>query len=258
MLREVHLLWRKRQVLKELTVSNLKGKYSGSILGIFWAILYPLLIMGAITVIFTIVLGIEVHHFPLFVLSAILPWIFFSNSLSEASYSFIDKASVLRQFSLPKESIPLSTLGANFLNFLIGLGALLPVFILFNPEILPFIALLPVVLVLHLLFTSGLCLLLSWSSILFPDLRHLLSVGLMLWFWMTPIFYSVEMVPEKFRGLVYMNPMTSYIVLYRRVLFEGKVGDLKVYSLGIIFSLLSLFVGYLSFLKKKERIFKKL
>lgn len=223
-----------RHTLWDMAVKGLKAKYASSILGISLAVINPFLVMSAITFVFSIIFKTEIKKFPLFVLSGIFPWMFFSNALSEAANAILNQQDILRQFNLPREILPLSSTLANFLNFLIGWLVIYPLFVFFNPKIIPLFPLLIVVMLLHLLFISALGLALSALNVLVRDISQLLSVLLMFWFWITPVFYSADMIPEKFRWISSLNPMTPYITYYQEVLFAGNVPDFTVF-IGTVF-----------------------
>ena len=109
-----------RRTLGSMAVKQFQAKYAGSVLGLFWALINPFLMMLVITFVFTAVFKTEIKDFALFVLSGILPWMFFSGALSEATASLSAKKSVLHQFSLPKEIIPLSIVLSSLMNFLMS------------------------------------------------------------------------------------------------------------------------------------------
>ena len=236
---------------------ELKTKYLGSVLGIWWAVITPLLMMGAITFIFTKVLNIGIERFPLFSLAGIIPWFFLSVSLSEVTPSLISKSQLLKQFSFPIEFIPISSVLSNFINFLIGLCFIIPVFIVFQTKVISVLAFLPLILFLHLLFTIGLGLALSCLNIFFRDISHLLGVILIFWFWMTPIFYSLDMVPEQYRWICNLNPMTTYIELYRDVLFKARMPSLDALLVASAIGLGVFCAGYIIFTKKETCFIKR-
>jgi ABC-2 type transport system permease protein len=247
-----------RHVLWGMVVKQLKAKYSGSILGISWAILNPILIMVAISFVFGVVFKAEIKNFGLFLLSGILPWMFFSVSLSEATFSILNQIQLLRQFNIPKEFLPLSSILANFLNFLLGLAFIFPIFLIFKPKVIFLLPLLAIVLILHLFFTMGLGLLLSVLNVFFRDIGHLLSILLMFWFWITPIFYSIEMVPLSYRWIVNLNPMMPYMVSYQDVLFFGNISRFYIFLGAFFWAFFSITLGLSIFFKFEPNLFKRI
>lgn len=252
------MIYSNRYALWSMVISQLKAKYSGSILGISWAVVNPLLIMLVITFVFTVVFKTEIKNFSFFVLSGIFPWIFFSNALSEATVSFLNQQNILRQFNLSREIIPLSSMLANFLNFLIGWLVIYPLFLFFNPKIITLLPILIVVFLLNLCFVFGLGLILSVANVFIRDIAQLLSVLLMLWLWLTPVFYSVEMVPVKFRWICNLNPMTSYIIYYREVVFAGTIPSFSVFIATFLWAVFSMILGYWVFLRLESGLLKRI
>lgn len=247
-----------RQAFWNIAIKQLKAKYSGSILGISWAIINPLLIMSAITFVFAIVIKIDIKNFPLFALAGIFPWMFFSSALSEGAFSLLNQQSILHQFNLPREILPLSSVFSNFINFLIGWLIMYPLFLFFNPKIILLLPLLIVVLLLNLLFVCGLALVLSVFNVFFRDIGHLLGVLLMFWFWVTPIFYSLDMIPVKFRWVCNLNPMTSYVVYYREVVFRGNMPDPSVSIAIFLWAIISFILGLWAFSRLESKVLKRI
>lgn len=244
------------QIVKSMVVKNLKDKYVGSTLGILWAIINPVLIMFAVTFVFTQIMKTEIKHFPLFILSALLPWFFFINSICESATSMKQNVNMLSQFIIPREIIPLSIALANFVNFLFGFIVMLPVFIIFNPEIIKYLFLLPLIMFLHFSFTLGVSILFSIINVYFKDLPHLLNIGVMFLFWMTPIFYPLEIVPQSYRWIIIANPAAYYVLIYRALLYYASGGEIYMWLLSAGFAFISIITGYILFVKKEAGILK--
>jgi len=255
---KIQRIYSYRRSLWGMSLKQFKAKYAGSLLGLFWVIINPLLMVLVITFVFTVVFRAEIKDFALFVLSGILPWMFFSGALSEAAPSLLTQKSVLHQFSLPKEILPLSCVLSYFMNFLVSLCIVFPVFFFHNPKILPAVTLLPVLFLLTYFFTSGISLLFSVINIILRDLEHLLGILLMFWFWATPVFYSVEMVPAKFRWLFNLNPMSSFILCYREIIFYGRAPDTMLF-LGVVgWAFFSLILGFLVSVWLESSVLKRI
>ena len=219
-----------RRILKDLTVKQLKAKYSGTTLGFSLAIIIPLILALSISFIFTVIFKVQIHNFSLFVLSAIIPWLFFSAALSEATNSIVGNLQILKQVAFPREILPVSTVLANFLNFLFGFAVLLPLFISAHFKVLIFL----------------------------PWLDHFIPVSLMIWFWMTPIFYGLEMIPLPYRWIPLCNPMTYYIIPCRQILVEAKTPNFFMCVCAFLIAIASLALGYFVFSRKESLILKRL
>ena len=245
-----------RQIIRGMVVKNLRSKYVGSMSGILWAIINPLLIMIVITFVFSQVLKTDIRHFPLLVLSALLPWNFFINSITESSTSISSNINLSRQFVMLREAIPISIVIANLINFLFGFIIILPVFIIFNISIINYLVLLPFVILLHFIFTLGISMLLSIISIYFKDLPQFLGIFLMFLFWLTPVFYSIDMIPQKYNWFVMANPCACYIVIYRAILYQGFCGSISMWLLAIGFAFISILSGCFLFINKESEVLK--
>ncbi|MFH1191646.1 MAG: ABC transporter permease [Candidatus Omnitrophota bacterium] len=254
----IQRLFLNRGILWNIALKELKAKYTGSILGIWWAIVTPFLIMGVITFVFTKIMKVDIVNFPLFCLAGILPWFFFSVSLTESASSLLRNAQLLKQFTFPPEFIPISSVLANFINFIFGLICMIPIFLIFKIKILSFLFFLTIPLILQLLFTLGMAFFLSCINVFFRDLTQLLGVVLMLWFWVTPVFYSVDMVPESYRWICTLNPMATFTTMYRNILFEARIPKLGEVSIALIISVMVFILGYTVFSKYESSFTKRI
>lgn len=247
-----------KSILWEMSIKRFKMKYSGSMLGVWWAVITPLILAVSINFIFTNVFKVGIENFTLFVLSGIVPWLLFANAINEATESFIVNFSVLRQAIFPREFVPIASIISNFLSFLIGLLILLPFFIISNPKVFSVLPFLLIVLFLYLFFLIGLAMIFSSLNVFFRDMSHLLAIGLMVWFWVTPIFYSLDMLPTSFRWICLSNPVTYYVVSYRLILFEARPLSFLIILILFFISLMSLIVGYMFFLKNENNLLKRI
>jgi len=248
----------KKEILFKLVSKNLKGKYAGSSLGILWAFINPLLLALIVGFVFTKILKMNIENFYLFIIAGLLPWTFLATSLQEAAVSIPAHASVLKQFSFPREFIPLSCVLANFILLLLGLLTVLPVFILINAKIVLLLPCLVPVLLIHLMFAAGLSLVFSATYVYFRDIGQLLNTLLIFWLWLTPVFYSMEMIPQGYRILFACNPMTLYIGLYRAVLLGTGNGTLVSFLTAAVLALILFIIGYKIFCGCEKDFLKRL
>lgn len=250
-------LFRHRELLWLVTQREIKVRYKQSVLGALWAILQPLSLMIVMTVFFSWFARMPSDGipYPLFVYSALLPWIFFSTSLSFAIPSLITNAHIITKIYFPREIVPLASVLAAFLDFLIASG----VFVLF----LAYYRVHPTWNVLYLLpllaaqiaFTMGICLLLSAFTVLYRDVRHMLPLLIQIWMFVTPILYPASVVPGRWRAIYFMlNPMAVIIDGYRRAVVHGLPPQLSYIALAALVSCLILWLGY-KYFKHLEREF---
>jgi len=218
---------------------DLKARYRGSVLGFFWTFVNPLLLLLVYSFVFTTIMPNNVpgvQPYSLFMFCGILPWNWFSSSLSEAAGSLISGGNLIKKVLFPAEILPIVSVLANMVNFLLGLLILVPCLIYYQRLHLTFNLLwFPVVVVVQLVFTSALALILSSLAVHFRDIRDLLANFLMLWFFATPIIYPwFQENGRRFKLLFDVNPFTHIAISYQEVLFFGPVGHWKwLLALGV-------------------------
>lgn len=240
-----------------ISKKELRMKYHGTKLGLWWALILPLLLAFSISLIFTKAFNVTIPNYTLFVLSAILPWSFFSQSLSEVTNSFLANAAILKQGVFPREIIPIASVLSNFLNFILGLSVIMPLFLLFDYRLVFFMPLLVLLSLFFMLFLCGLGLIFSLMNIFYKDVSCFLSLGLTIWFWITPVFYSREMVPYPYKIIILVNPLALFVSNFRDLLFYGRI---NVYGIAgsVVISLVSFLGGYYIFLVREKELLKRI
>ncbi len=211
-----------KNLVYNLVSRDLKVKYKGSILGFFWSLLNPLLMLIVYTIAFKYIIRIQVEKFPLFFLCAFLPWTFLNLSLSTSVSSIKDNANLVKKVYFPREILPLSVVLSNFVQFLLTFIILIPALLLFKIKLGLPLFFLPLIILFQLSFALGLSYILASLNVFFSDIRHLLEVFLQIWFWLTPIIYPLDLVPERFRSLYRLNPMVLFVESYRKSLLYNK------------------------------------
>ncbi|MEK7829547.1 MAG: rhomboid family intramembrane serine protease, partial [Acidobacteriota bacterium] len=187
-------LWRHRELLWLLTQREIKVRYKQSVLGVAWAVLQPLSLMAVFTVFFSWFARIESDGipYPLFSYAALLPWTFFSTSLSFAIPSLIANSHIITKIYFPREVIPLAAVMAAFLDFLIASAVFVLLIVVYRiPPSWNLLYVLPIV-AIQVLFTVGVSLLLSAFTVLYRDVRHTLPLLIQIWMFVTPIFLHAD------------------------------------------------------------------
>ncbi|MBU1997951.1 MAG: ABC transporter permease [Candidatus Omnitrophota bacterium] len=248
----------RRQVLFGLVIRNLNERYGGSSLGMLWVLITPFLIMLAISFVFGKIMGSEMPNLPLLILSALLPWFFFINSICESVNAFKQHKDILTQFAVPKEMIPLSIVISNLIIFLLSLAIMLPVFIISNNRVIYCLAVLPLLIILHFIFTLGISIIFSIVGVYFRDLAQVINVGVMFFFWITPIFYSSDMIPKGYAWLNLANPAAPYINMYRMLLYKGDFLDPYLWFFCIFFAVLSMVIAFYLIRLKSNDLLKNI
>jgi lipopolysaccharide transport system permease protein len=225
-------LFRYRGLIQSLVARELKARYRGSVLGFFWSFVNPVLLLLVYSFVFSTIMpnttrGIQ--PYALFMFCGILPWTWFSASLSEATNSLISGGNLIKKVLFPAEILPIVSVLTNMVNFFLGLFILVPSLIYFQRLHLSFDLLwFPVTVAVQLLFTTALALMLSALTVHFRDIRDLLANVLTLWFFATPIIYSwTQENVRAYKSLFDLNPFTHLAISYQEILFFGPVGHWK-------------------------------
>jgi len=255
-------LWFYRELVWNLVKRDLKVRYRNSLLGVFWSLFNPLLMMVVFTVVFTVMTPYsEVKKFPVFVLCAILPWNFFTASVTGAIRSIVDNAPLVNKVYFPREILPISVVLANLVNFLIALIVLFALIIAFQIPIRPWVLLLPAVVMVQLIFTIGFSMIMATANVFYRDTQVIMEVLMLAWFFVTPIFYSVKILPKSYEiwGMAFdvsrwvriLNPMASIIANYRTILYGvgngGAMPEPYFFLRTLVTSLMILVIGALIF-----------
>lgn len=251
-------IYASRSILWDMSGKRLKEKYAGSKLGIWWALIIPLALTLSINFVFTAVFNINIKNYAFLLLSGMLPWFFFSESVIESVNSFAASSSLLKQAIFPREFVPASCVISNFMNFLIGFVFLIPLFILLNHRVFFLLPALTLVLIANLIFVAGVAVIFSIINTFARDTLHILPVMLMTWFWITPVFYSLEMVPMAFRWVCLINPVTYYVKSYQDILFYARLPAFSDLSACFLIGLSALAIGHAIFMKKEPSLMKRI
>ncbi len=244
-------LVRYRALIQSLVARELKARYRGSVLGFFWSFVNPLLLLLIYSFVFSVVLPArsDLRPYALFLFCGLLPWTWFSSSLLESSNVLIAGGNLIKKVLFPAEVLPIVTVLANMVHFLLGLPILIIFLIYFRaPLTVGELAWFPVVVFVQLLLTLGFALVFSALTVHFRDLKDILGNIVTFWFFATPIIYRIQDMPPRFRWLFNLNPFTHLSVSYQEILFfPGDYGHWK-WLLALAVASLGLFLfGYFLF-----------
>jgi ABC-type polysaccharide/polyol phosphate export permease len=251
MLHNLARLGRYRGLIQSLVARELKARYRGSVLGFFWSFVNPLLLLLVYSFVFKYVLPArfkDIDHYELFLFCGILPWTWFSSSLLESSGVLISGGNLIKKVLFPAEILPIVTVIANLVHFLLGLS-ILAIFLVYYQRPLNFVELawFPVAVIVQLVLTLGCALLLSALTVHFRDVRDILGHLITFWFFATPIIYPYFQMEAWQMRILNLNPFTHLAITYQEILyFKGPVGHWKwllaVGAASVVFFLFGYFV----------------
>jgi lipopolysaccharide transport system permease protein len=268
----LRMIWGQRSLLAELTLRDFRAKYAGSLMGIFWSVINPLMLLAIFTFVFSVIFEIRLGPLPgikynaLYIFCGVLPWIAFQESVQRSCTILIDQKNLVTRVQFPSALLPASVVGSSALGMMIGLIILLAADVVVTGHITVYALLIVVLIVLQIGFTLGVAWFAASVNVFFRDLQHLLPVGLLVWMYATPIFYSPEMVrnirPVNIWGytltshhlsaILTVNPMHHLIAGYRAILLEGRMPWAEMEWLAA-FAIVSLSIGAWAFARGKSR-----
>lgn len=243
-----------RFLMQQLVTKDIKLKYRRSFLGYLWSILNPLMVMVIMVIVFSNMFRSDITNFPVYLIIGQTLYNFMSESTTQAIFSIIGNASLLKKTYVPKYVFTVSKITSSFVNMIFALGALIIVFIVCRVVPNVFFLFIPVILLQEYLFCLGLGMLLAQGCVFFRDIQHIYNAVLTAWMYLTPLFYPITLLLEALRKLVMtLNPMYFYITQFRQIVLECRMPDPYLIIAGFVAAGIALLVGVGAFLKTQDK-----
>ena len=268
MLKALKELWQYRELIYNLVLRDLKVRYKNSLLGVLWSWLNPLLMMLVFTFVFNVMQRSPMRDFHIFVLSGLLPWNFFSAAVMGGLFSVTGNSHLIKKVYFPREILPISTVLSGLVNFIISLPVLFLLALISGVPLSAWVLLLPLPILVQTCFTIGFVFFLSTLEVFYRDTHMVMDVGILAWFFLTPIWYSVQQVAETAtllgvqfsprRLLFWLNPMASIINTYQDLVYYGQLTTWDFLARTAITALIVLVLGYAFFLRFRGRFGEEL
>jgi homopolymeric O-antigen transport system permease protein len=255
-------------LLRNLTLREIRGKYKRTLLGQLWSLLNPIAMMATYSIVFAIILrgrpdrgyhGLDV--FALWLTCALLPWLFFQNVLISGMGSLLSNANLIQKVYFPRFTLVVSTALAWLFTFTIEIAVLVVALLIFGGNPLPYLPVTALFMIVLLLFGLGLSFLFAIANVYFRDTQHLISIAMQVWFYATPIIYPIGLVGDKHPGLakvMRINPLERFGEVFRQTLYYAKLPSLSDSLVVLAWSLGALVVGYFVFSRFQDRLAEEL
>jgi len=251
-LEEARALWTYRHLVRELIARDIKVRYKRSALGVAWTMLSPLLNMLALTWVFSLILKMEIRNYPVYFLAGSVFWSFFAQSTGHAASLTVDALEVTKRIYVPRSVFVVAAVGVGLVNLILSLVPLVAIIVVSGYPLHVSWFFLPVSVVLGAFFTAGVGLFVFTLACRFVDIKETYLVLVGAWFFVTPIVYTPSLVPEKYRFIIRLNPMTYLVEIFRAPLYDGWLPGWKTIAFAIVVSLASLVVGWLLYAARIE------
>lgn len=251
-------LYNYREFLKTSIKKEFRGKYKKSFLGVLWSFLNPLFQLLIYAIVFPFILRNNVDNYTIFLIVALMPWNFFNMTILQSAASIVANGGIIKKVYFPREILPISTATSNLLNFLITGIIVFAALLISGIGIGTSVLVLPIIIVIQYVLQLGLAFIFSSITVYVRDVEYLLNVFMMLMFYLCPIVYSADIIPDKFLPIFKLNPMFHIIGYYRTILYDKQIPNMSHVFILFIACTLILILGYLIFQKCKKRFAEEL
>ncbi|MCR5186716.1 MAG: ABC transporter permease [Clostridia bacterium] len=238
-----------KPLIHELITRDLKVKYRRSFLGYLWSLLNPLLMMAIMSIVFSQMFKVDISNFPLYIICGQTLFSFFSESTTMAMGSILANASLIKKIYIPKYIFPFSRVLSSFVTMAFSLMAIFIVMIITGANFYWTILLIWFPVLFLFFFCCGWGMVLSSLSVYFRDMTYLWSVITLAWTYLTPVFYTVDLLPKEIIIIVENNPLYIFISFFRELVMNGAIPDVLSWIKIILCGILSLVIGLIVFKK---------
>ncbi|HSR69132.1 MAG TPA: ABC transporter permease [Acidobacteriota bacterium] len=252
------VLFRYRELLQRLIAKDLKVKYRGSYLGFLWSLLNPLSLVVVYSLVLRYVMGVR-EISPLLVVTGIIPWVFFANTVNSSTESIISNANLVKKIFFPREILPVSTVAFNFIQFIMAVVVFIPAVYVLRGDLPWTLVFYPMIVALQWIFVLGAALFLSAVTTFYKDVRYLTEVTMMIVFWITPVLYHYQMVADKGLAVYFwINPLSSYFFAYQSSVYFAEIPRWEHWLAMGGWSLAALVVGIYTFRRTRAKFVEEL
>jgi ABC-type polysaccharide/polyol phosphate export permease len=237
-------IYRYRELIWALAIKELRVRYKRSFLGFLWALLNPLLMMIVMTLVFGTILRFRIDHYSIFLLSMLLPWTFFTQTLSYSVESVVGHADLLRKVRVAKLVFPVAAVLSNVINFLLSLIPLASLVLITRFPLHWTWIYLPVPMLGLFLFALGMAFFFATLNVFFRDVSHIIQIILSAWFYLSPIVYSLDFISPKHRWLFKLNPMLYVLNGFRLSIYYGLLPTPQSAAVSLLCGIAALSIGF--------------
>jgi ABC-type polysaccharide/polyol phosphate export permease len=250
-LEELREIFKYRNLLFQMVRRDVVTRYKRSILGIAWTMLNPLMTTLILAIVFSQVFG-ATEEYAVYVLSGLMPWTFFSQTSSASIVGLLWGGSLIHRIFMPRTVFAVSAIGTGLVNFLLSLVPLFVLILITGVHLTWSVFLTPIAILFLAMFSLGVGLFLSSVAIRFADIADMYQIILTAWFYLSPIIYKEEYLPEQFTWIVKLNPMYYLINFFRAFVYDGRFPSIEEYLITGGIASISLLFGWIFFSRRAD------
>ena len=241
-----------RELLKNNVKKEIRGKYKNSALGVIWTFLNPLLQLLVYAFIFPLILKSTQPFYVVFVCVGLVPWTFFTTSISQSAWTIIGNGNIVKKVYFPREILPISVVTSGMINFLISTLIIVAFCFIYGLGLTKYVLFFPLVLLIQYILQLAISFILSAVTVYFRDLEHFVQIILQVMFYATPIVYAADTIASPFNIILALNPMAHIINGYRNIFYYQTMPDLKALFILLAISVVACIAGYFLFRKLQK------
>lgn len=241
-----------KALLYELVVRDIKVRYKRSFLGLLWTIINPILTMAVMTVVFSKLFRFQIENYTTYFLVGNILFSFFTEATTNSMHSVLDNSNLIKKIYVPKYLFPLSKVMSSVVNLFFSFLALIIVMVVTKVPFKATMLLTPILLCYVVMFASGIGLILATIMVFFRDIAQLYSIITLLWMYLTPIFYPVDLLKENAPWALSFNPMYHYIEFMRKLVLDGILPSVNENLICLFISVTTLVLGVIIFYRKQD------
>lgn len=248
-----------REMIISLVRKDLRGRYKGSVLGFLWTFINPLLQLIIYTIVFSTIMKAGIEKYYLFLFVALIPWLFFSTALTGGATCILNQKDMVKKIYFPREVLPIAHVTSCFVNMLLCFVIIFAVVFISGTGInTTALIYLPLIFIVQYILALGVAMFSSAITVYFRDFEHILGIVTMGWMYLTPIMYSTDMIPEEYKSIFLLNPMTPIIIAYRDILYYKLVPQMSYIFSSLIMGIIMLIIGIVVFSVLKKHFAEEL
>ena len=241
-----------RELLKTSVKKEIRGRYKNSFLGVIWSFLNPLLQIMVYAIVFPLILRNTQENYVIFLCCGLIPWTFFSTGINRSAFTIIENGNIVKKVFFPREILPISVITSEAVNFMISTIIILAFVIFGGLGMSKYVLFYPLVLIVQYFLVLGISFIISSITVYLRDIQHFIGVLLQLLFYAAPVVYAPSSIPENFKWILNINPMTYIINAYRDIFYNQVKPDFVGLGTILVISILVCVIGQFIFNKLQK------